>query len=78
MTDQAMRSCIGEHPINFRQREPCVDWNRDDSKPATGVHQLDVLGAVRQKKGEPVSSVKAMRAECGCYAFNTPFQFGEG
>ena len=77
MTDQAMRSRIGEHPINFRQGESCIDWNRDDSKPATGVHQLDVLGAVRQKQGEPVSSVKTMGAESGCYAFNTRLQFGE-
>ena len=78
MTDQAMRSRIGEHPINFRQREPCVDWNRYDSEPATRVHQLDVLGAVRQKQGEPVSSAKTVGTESGCYAFNTLFQLGEG
>ena len=78
MTDQPMRSRIGEHPINLHLGQASVYRNRYDSEPATRVHQLDVLGAVRQKKGETVSSIETMRAERGCYALNTIFQFGEG
>jgi hypothetical protein len=78
MTDQAMRSRIGEYSINFRQGEASVYWNRYNSEPATSVYQLDVLGVVWQKQGEPVSSVETMGAESGGYAFNTLFQLGEG
>ena len=61
MTDQAMRSHIGEHPINFRQGEASVYWNRYDSKPATAVHQLYVLRAVRQKQALSVAAIPIKR-----------------
>lgn len=55
-----------------------VQRNRYDSEPGTCIHQLDVLRAVRQKKGETVSGFETMRGEGGCYTPNTCFQLGEG
>jgi hypothetical protein len=77
MTDQPMRSRIGDYPINLHLGKASIDRNRYDAKPATRVDQLNVFGTVRQKKGKTVSSMETMCAERGRYALDTVFQLGK-
>ena len=63
MPNQAARTCIGQHVIEFHRRKPRVQWDRDHAQPGTRIDQLDVFTFIREEKGQPVSSCKTVSAE---------------
>jgi hypothetical protein len=58
--NQAARTCIGQHVIEFHGRKPRVEWDRDHAQPGTRIDQFDVFTFIREEKGQPVSSCKTV------------------
>lgn len=78
MTDEAARSGITEHTINFRGRKPRVDGNRRYPEPGTRVYQLQIFGLIRQEQCQTIPSPEAVLTECGGNARNTAMQLPKG
>jgi hypothetical protein len=60
---QAVRTCVREYPIDFREGEPSVQRNYDDSEQAAGVHELYVLRPIREEETETVTNAETKFAE---------------
>jgi hypothetical protein len=61
---EATRVCISQRALYFHTGKACVQRNCNDSQPAAGVHQLDVLRAVREQEGEAITDAKTLPAQC--------------
>src|SRR3954454_23664510 len=64
MPNQTPRAGIGEHAIDLSRRRPRVDGHRNYAEPAADIYQLEVLGLVGEKDGEPVARAETLSVEC--------------
>ena len=46
--------------IDFCHRDSGVQWNGNYTQPGARINELEVIGLVREKKGQPISGSKAM------------------
>src|SRR4051794_27551970 len=63
MPNQTPRARIGEHAIDLGRRRPGIDGHGNHAQPAAGIDQLEVLGLVGEKDGEPVARAEPLPVE---------------
>ena len=71
MPDETARAGVGQHVIDFDGRQPCINWDGNDSQPTARIHQLDIVGSVGQEKSQAVSRHETSLSECSRPPFNT-------